>query len=165
MPVRDSAILFDTALRMRPRGARRTLTKLTDCPCELCNSPGGSLLWQDEFCRVVLVDDPDYSGFCRVILERHVKEMTDLPADERTRLMNAVFATEATLRELLHPDKINLASLGNAAPHLHWHVIPRYRDDRHFPAPIWAAGSRESACRRTPPERSAFTTLLKQRLG
>ncbi len=79
--------------------------------------------------------------------------------------MNAVFAIEATLRELLHPDKINLASLGNVAPHLHWHVIPRYRDDRHFPAPIWAVGSRESAPRRTPPERNAFTALLKQRLG
>lgn len=113
----------------------------------------------------MLVDDPDYPGFCRVILERHVKEMTDLPDDQRTRLMNSVFATEATLRELLHPDKINLASLGNFAPHLHWHVIPRYRDDRHFPAPIWAGASRESAPRRAPPERSAFTTLLQQRLG
>ena len=113
----------------------------------------------------MLVDDLDYPGFCRVILERHVKEMTDLPAEERTRLMNAVFATEATLRDLLRPDKINLASFGNVAPHLHWHVIPRYRDDRHFPAPIWATGWRASAPRRAPPERSAFTALLNQRLG
>ena len=113
----------------------------------------------------MLVDDPDYPGFCRVILERHVKEMSDLPADERTRLMKAVFATEETLRELIHPDKINLASLGNVAPHLHWHVIPRYRDDRHFPASIWAAGSRENAPRRDRPGRSAFAVLLKQRLG
>jgi len=45
-------------------------------------------------------------------LERHVKEMTDLEPAERTRLMNAVFATEAVLREFLDPDKINLASLG-----------------------------------------------------
>ena len=141
------------------------MTKLTEIPCELCNSPGGSLLWQDGFCRVVLVDDPDYPGFCRIILERHVKEMTDLPADERTRLMNTVFATEATLRELLHPDKINLASLGNVAPHLHWHVIPRYRDDRHFPAPIWAGTLRESAPRRALPERGAIAALLKRRLG
>jgi diadenosine tetraphosphate (Ap4A) HIT family hydrolase len=141
------------------------LTKLTESACDLCNSLGGSPLWQDGFCRIVLVDDRDYPGFCRVILERHVKEMSDLPADERTRLMNAVFATEATLRELLHPDKINLASLGNLTPHLHWHVIPRYRDDRHFPAPIWAGAARESVPRHAPPERSAFTTLLKQRLG
>jgi diadenosine tetraphosphate (Ap4A) HIT family hydrolase len=35
------------------------------------------------------------------------------------------------------PDKINLASLGNVVPHLHWHVIPRFADDPHFPNPVW----------------------------
>ncbi len=28
-------------------------------------------------------------------------------------------------------------------PHLHWHVIPRYRDDRHFPESVWGAPQRE----------------------
>jgi diadenosine tetraphosphate (Ap4A) HIT family hydrolase len=56
--------------------------------------------------------------------------------------MNAVLATERALRKALQPDKINLASLGNLVPHLHWHVIPRWRDDSHFPAPIWAAPQR-----------------------
>ena len=37
------------------------------------------------------------------------------------------------------PDKVNLAALGNMVPHLHWHVIPRWRGDRHFPDAIWAA--------------------------
>ncbi|MDP2246595.1 MAG: HIT family protein, partial [Nitrosomonadales bacterium] len=44
--------------------------------CELCMTPGGELIWQDALCRVVRVDDVDYPGFCRVILNRHVKEMT-----------------------------------------------------------------------------------------
>jgi diadenosine tetraphosphate (Ap4A) HIT family hydrolase len=112
----------------------------------------------------VLVDDPDYPGFCRVVLERHVKEMTDLAAAERTRLMNAVFATEAALRELLQPDKVNLASLGNVTQHLHWHVIPRRGDDRHFPRPIWAEPSRARAARRTAPDRGALGLALKRRL-
>jgi diadenosine tetraphosphate (Ap4A) HIT family hydrolase len=103
------------------------------------------VLWRDGFCRVVAVGDPDYPGFCRVILDRHVREMTDLAADERARLMRVVFEVEAALRELLAPEKVNLASLGNAVPHLHWHVIPRFRDDRHFPAPVWAAPARAGA--------------------
>ena len=107
--------------------------------CELCRSDGGELLWRDGFLRVVLAGEADYPGFCRVVLNRHVKEMTDLPPAERARLMEAVYAVERTLRECLAPDKINLASLGNVVPHLHWHVVPRFRDDRHFPAPIWAA--------------------------
>ncbi|MDR2874697.1 MAG: HIT family protein [Methylobacillus sp.] len=112
-------------------------------PCELCDHPGGTILWQDALCRIVLVDDADYPGFCRVILNRHAKEMTDLPEAERQRLMTVVFAVEAALRKVAQPDKINLASLGNMTPHLHWHVIPRYADDRHFPNPIWGVAKRD----------------------
>jgi diadenosine tetraphosphate (Ap4A) HIT family hydrolase len=111
--------------------------------CELCAQIGGTLLWQDDTCRVVLVADADYPGFCRVIWQQHVKEMTDLSAAEREHFMAAVFAVEAALREALHPDKINLASLGNLTPHLHWHVIPRFKHDKHFPQPIWGVSQRE----------------------
>ena len=138
---------------------------MNDEPCELCATPGGDVLWRDEFCRIVLVDDPDYPGFCRVVLERHVKEMTDLAPVERTRLMNAVFATEATLRDLLHPRKVNLASLGNAVPHLHWHVVPRHGDDRHFPKPIWAEPSRARGIPRAAPDRRTLASALTQRLS
>ncbi len=138
---------------------------MTENPCELCISRDGNPLWEDGLCRVVLVDDPDYPGFCRVILERHVTEMSDLSSGERTRFMDVVFATEEALRQLLRPDKVNLASLGNATPHLHWHVIPRHRDDRHFPRPIWAEPSRNDFPRRPPPERAALALLLKQRLA
>lgn len=53
--------------------------------------------------------------------------------------MQTVFAVESAVREVMQPEKINLASLGNLTPHLHWHVIPRYKDDKCFPNPIWAA--------------------------
>jgi diadenosine tetraphosphate (Ap4A) HIT family hydrolase len=112
--------------------------------CELCDSPGGELLWQDAFCRVVRIEDVDYPGFCRVILNRHVREMTDLTVRDRERLMSVVFAVEQAIRDTLRPEKINLASLGNMTPHLHWHVIPRYRQDRTFPNPIWGGSRRET---------------------
>lgn len=113
--------------------------------CELCETAGGELLWQDAFCRVILVDDRDYPGFCRVIWQEHVKEMSDLTAVQQNRLMRVVFAVEAALRDTLKPDKINLASLGNVVPHLHWHVIPRFKNDKHFPNPIWGVAQRESS--------------------
>ena len=112
--------------------------------CELCEGEGGELVWRGPHCRVVLVSEPGYPGFCRAIWNAHVKEMTDLAAAERAHFMSVVFAVEAALREAARPDKINLASLGNMTPHLHWHVIPRYRDDPHFPNPIWGAALRLS---------------------
>jgi diadenosine tetraphosphate (Ap4A) HIT family hydrolase len=122
--------------------------------CELCEGDGGELVWRDSNCRVVLVSEPDYPGFCRAIWNAHVKEMTDLGLAERDHLMSVVFAVESALREAARPDKINLASLGNATPHLHWHVIPRFRGDPHFPNPVWGATLRLSdpaaAAARTP---------------
>ena len=113
--------------------------------CPLCDSAGGETLWQDDFCRVVLVGDtPDYPGFCRVILNAHQAEMTDLDAAGRARLMDVVWQVEAALREVMRPDKINLASLGNVVPHLHWHVIPRFADDPHFPNAVWGAKLRST---------------------
>jgi len=32
--------------------------------------------------------------------------------------------------------------LGNVVPHVHWHVIPRYLDDTHFPDTVWAVAQR-----------------------
>jgi len=111
--------------------------------CELCRGDGGRVLWREQALRVVLVDDRDYPGFLRVVWNAHVREMSDLDAGGRERLMVAVFAAEAALRQALAPDKINLASLGNLTPHLHWHVIPRYTGDAHFPQPIWGPRQRD----------------------
>jgi diadenosine tetraphosphate (Ap4A) HIT family hydrolase len=133
--------------------------------CEFCQSPGGVVLWQDDFCRVVRVDEPRYPGFCRVILARHAREMTDLEAHERSRLMDVVFAVEGCVREAMGPDKMNVASLGNMVPHVHWHVIPRFRDDAHFPTPIWGAAQREGIIAPERTERaSRIPSLLLQRL-
>jgi len=130
--------------------------------CPLCAPGDEVVLWRDATLRIVLVMDHNYPAFCRVILNRHVREMTDLPCDERARVMQAVFAVETALRDLLHPDKINLASLGNQAPHLHWHVIPRFVDDCHFPDPIWASAQRTGSVHGV--DVAALTTLLEQRL-
>jgi len=113
------------------------------------------VLWQNDLCRVVRVDEPDYPGFVRVILKRHAREMGDLSAQEREALMHVVFAVEAAVRDTMQPDKMNLASLGNMTPHVHWHVVPRFRDDRHFPHPIWAAPQRERGAGHPERERRA----------
>jgi diadenosine tetraphosphate (Ap4A) HIT family hydrolase len=51
--------------------------------------------------------------------------------------MDVVTAVEGVLRGRLAPTKVNLASLGNVVPHLHWHVIARFDWDAKFPQPVW----------------------------
>ena len=112
--------------------------------CELCESPGGEVLHQGVQFRVVLVDDDNYPGFCRVIWRDHVREVTDLNELDRMLLMDVLWQVEHVLREVMQPEKINLASFGNMVPHLHWHVIARFDWDARWPAPVWAAPQRAS---------------------
>jgi len=114
--------------------------------CKLLAAPAaGMLVWADHQVSVVAVDEAEYPGFTRVVWNAHVKEMTDLSAAERNRVMEVVWAVESAQRAVMAPEKINLASFGNMTPHVHWHVIPRYLDDAHFPNPTWAVAQRSSA--------------------
>ena len=116
--------------------------------CTLCKEDlkleEGQLIWRGDDCRVILVNDPDLPGFCRVIWNRHVPEMTDLTYGEREHLMTLVFAVEEAVRHVMHPDKVNLAALGNMVPHIHWHVIPRYKDDAFYPGSVWSKRAQET---------------------
>ena len=118
--------------------------------CLLCASVGGRLIWESEQLRVIDAADALYPGFTRVIWQSHVREMTDMTEQDRGTVMRAVWTVETVMREVLRPDKINLASLGNMVAHVHWHVIPRFQDDAHFPDAIWAAKKRESPIRIEP---------------
>lgn len=138
---------------------------VTASTCELCDGPGGRLLWQSGPCRVVRVDDPALPGFCRVIWTDHVAEMTDLDAASRAALMRVVFGVESAVRKCYAPDKINLASFGNVVPHLHWHVIPRWRDDRYFPEPIWGRQQRESTPVRVTVEDAVLMAAIASELA
>lgn len=125
--------------------------------CALCEADGGDVVWRDDALRVILPDEPDYPGFVRVAWNAHAAEMTDLSSRERERLMAAVWTAERVVRERLNPDKVNVASLGNLVAHVHWHVIPRWRDDSRFPAAIWAPVQRQATAHGIP----ANTTLKR----
>lgn len=111
--------------------------------CELCVSPGGLPIVSISRWRVVRVPDSDFPAFYRLVWNEHRAELSDLDADERLSCWSAVVAIEQVLRTRLSPTKINLASLGNLVPHLHWHVIARFDWDSHFPQPIWGLRQRE----------------------
>ena len=115
--------------------------------CPLCHAENENVLWQNENLRIIAAAEANVPAVCRVIWHGHTAEMSDLPPDARAELMDAVWRTEAAMRAVLNPDKINLASLGNMVPHLHWHVIARFRDDACFPAPVWAKPQRSASFR------------------
>jgi diadenosine tetraphosphate (Ap4A) HIT family hydrolase len=106
--------------------------------CPLCHPQPHDLLWFDRHWYVIRAEEPGFPAFFRVVARPHVAEFSDLPAS----MQWLVSTIERVLRTELHPTKVNLASLGNVVPHLHWHIVARFDWDSHFPAPIWAPAQR-----------------------
>lgn len=113
--------------------------------CALCmQPPKDTVVVTTRRWRVVHANDElYYPGFLRVVWGIHVAEMTDLSPEARQEFMTVVWHVEKAVRDVMRPDKINLACFGNWVPHLHWHVIPRFRDDIHFPDTIWSLPRQE----------------------
>jgi diadenosine tetraphosphate (Ap4A) HIT family hydrolase len=110
--------------------------------CALCETDGGPVIFRNEKLRIVQAEEAGFPGFYRVVWNQHVAEFSALDENDRAACMNAVVAVERVLLEVLKPSKINLASLGNMVPHLHWHVIPRFDWDSHYPGSVWASPQR-----------------------
>ena len=113
---------------------------MTGCP--LCEGSGGRVVLQTPRWRIVHAEEAGFPAFYRLVWQSHVKEFSQLPAAERAECMDVLVAMEQALLRHLQPDKVNLASLGNAVPHLHWHVIGRFAWDSHFPGAVWAQSQR-----------------------
>ena len=133
--------------------------------CLLCFPSKYPLIWSNSDFRVVLINDQSYPGYCRVESIAHVKEMTDLSDLKRQEFMRIVFIVEAALRSHLMPEKINLAALGNITPHLHWHIIPRYRHDNHFPESIWSNSKRTKKQELSESEILTLKKLIQKKLS
>ena len=111
--------------------------------CVLCEGAGGRLVVETAKLRVIHAEEAGFPAFYRVVWTDHAREFSDLSREDCALCMDAVATVEESLRAHLTPTKINLAALGNAVPHLHWHVIARFEGDSHFPASVWAAAQRE----------------------
>ena len=125
--------------------------------CPLCEEAGGVPVFEGPRWRVIRAADASFPAFYRVVWTEHVAEFSSLSAEHRSECMDVVCAVEQALIAALQPTKINLAALGNAVPHLHWHVIARFEADSHFPQPVWGVRQREVAS----PERLLRTGLLE----
>jgi diadenosine tetraphosphate (Ap4A) HIT family hydrolase len=124
--------------------------------CALCDAAGGALIWRGEKLRVIRAEEAGFPAFYRVVWNAHAPEFSDLTRADRTVCMDAVTVVEQALRQHLSPAKINIATLGNMVPHLHWHVIARFEWDSHFPSPVWATAQRAG----NPAQELAVTALL-----
>ena len=90
------------------------------------------------------------------------REFSQLPRTLRYRITDLLTAIEEEMLDYYRPEKINIASFGNYLPRQHWHIMARFREDSHYPEPMWGERQREGAL--SLPNSKAFLRRLKERL-
>jgi len=115
---------------------------MSGASCPLCDGSGGRVVVQAQRWRIIHADEAGFPAFYRLVWNRHVREFSGLGAGERIECMETLVAIEQAMLRHVQPDKVNLAALGNAVPHLHWHVIGRFSWDSHFPGAVWSPPQR-----------------------
>ena len=89
--------------------------------------------------QVLRMNDAAYPWLILVPRLTDAREIIDLSAADRVRLMDEIAWASQALKDLHRPDKINVGALGNMVPQLHVHVIARRRGDSAWPRPVWGA--------------------------
>lgn len=73
------------------------------------------------------------------------KELTEVPKALRKTLYEVMEIIEEEMLSYYKPEKINIAAFGNYLPHVHIHVMARYKEDSYFPEPMWGEKQREAS--------------------
>lgn len=85
-----------------------------------------------------LLRNQAYRGHCILIYDpRHAARPDELSKVEWGRYSDDLHTAVRALMDVCRPDHINVESLGNQMPHLHWHVIPRYQTDPRWGSAVW----------------------------
>ena len=96
------------------------------------------IVYRGQHCFIILNMFPYTPGHVMIVPYAHLDELRKLPPDAAKEMMELSQRMESILRELYHPDGINLGmNIGKAAGagiagHIHMHVLPRWIADANF---------------------------------
>jgi len=140
------------------------------CPLDAPRAPSNEhwdLIQQLTVSSLYLTKNQTYRGQCQLIFDpRHVARVDQLSHAEWSSLAEDLFTAQQAVVRTVKPDHINIESLGNVVPHLHWHIIPRYLGDPMWGAPVWRVPLETMPDTRLPDdERAALIAQLQKALA
>jgi len=116
--------------------------------CFLCAPRESNNEYRREITRLksstlYLFTDQRFRGYCLLIYDvRHETALDNLSTGEYLDFLVDLRISTKAIRAILNPDHMNYEMLGNTCPHLHWHIVPRYKSDPRWGQPIWEGWQR-----------------------
>lgn len=100
------------------------------------------IIYEDS--ELYIEKEPSEIPWLKIFTKEPYKELGDVPKDLRTRVWEVYDIIEFEMKNYYNPTKINMASFANMLPRVHIHVMARFKDDSHFPNPMWGEKLREA---------------------
>jgi diadenosine tetraphosphate (Ap4A) HIT family hydrolase len=110
----------------------------SDCwICKSLREPAHLVFYESRTSIGKLNPDQLFRGYSFLTLKWHSEELYQLSTKDRKSFLEDMCRAALALAETFSPDKMNYELLGNGMPHLHWHLVPRYKTDPAWGRPIW----------------------------
>jgi diadenosine tetraphosphate (Ap4A) HIT family hydrolase len=99
----------------------------------------------------------------KIFTTKPYKELSQCDTTTKLQLFEALDIIEKIMLDYFEPDKINIASFGNYVPHVHFHIMARFKNDSYFPEPMWGEKQRDSKLNIK--DLDKFYSLVKNKLS
>lgn len=80
----------------------------------------------------------------KIFTQESHKEFSQCDSETKKQIWNTLDIVEKEMLSYFKPEKINIASFGNYLPHVHFHIMARFKEDSYFPEPMWGQMQRSS---------------------
>ena len=101
-----------------------------------------SLLYENENIRIETEESE--IPWLKIFTRYPYREMSDVPDKIKLEIYDLLDIIEKEMIAYYAPEKINIASFGNYLPHVHWHIMARFKEDSFFPEPMWGRKQRDA---------------------
>lgn len=100
-----------------------------------------SILYENSHIKIEI--ETSEIPWIKIFTQEPFKEMSEVPSEIKFQIYELLDLIELQMLEYFEPTKINIASFGNYAPHVHWHIMARFEEDSYYPEPMWGKKQRE----------------------
>ena len=80
----------------------------------------------------------------KIFTQDSIKEFSQCNRETKEQIWNILDVIEKEMLDYFNPEKINIASFGNYVPHVHFHIMARFKEDSYFPEPMWGTKQRDA---------------------
>jgi len=101
-----------------------------------------SLLFKNELINIQI--ETCEIPWLKIFTNKPIKEFSNCDTKTKKEIWKYLDIIEKEMIKYFNPNKINIASFGNYVPHVHFHIMARFKNDSFFPEPMWGKKQREA---------------------